>query len=156
MSINYTIFGQAITFALFVLFCMKYVWPLITEVMRERQKTIAEGLEYASQAERQLEQANDTAAIELEEAKAKGAELIAQADKRAKQIIEEAKDKAVEEGERLKAAAQAEIEQEMNRAREELRAQVGTLAIQGAEKILESSVDRQVHQQLLDKLAAEL
>lgn len=156
MSINYTIFGQAITFALFVLFCMKYVWPLITEVMRERQKAIAEGLEKASQAERQLEQANDAAAIELEAAKVKGAELIAQADKRAKQIIEEAKDKATEEGERLKIAAQAEIEQEMNRAREELRAQIGVLAISGAEKILESSVDIKVHQQMLDKLAAEL
>lgn len=156
MSINLTIFGQAIAFGLFVLFCMKYVWPPITEVMRARQKVIAEGLEKASQAERQLEQANDAAAVKLENAKIKGAELIAQADKRAKQIVEEAKDKAAEEGERLKVAAQAEIEQEMNRAREELRAQVGTLAIRGAEKVLEAAVDIRVHQDMLDKLAAEL
>ena len=156
MSINLTIFGQAIAFALFVLFCMKYVWPLLTEAMRTRQQAIAEGLEKATLAEKQLEQANDAAAVELEDAKAKGAGLIAQADKRAKQIIEEAKEKAKEEGERLQLAAQAEIEQEINRARQDLRAQVGVLAIRGAEKILESTVDIKVHQSMLDKLAAEL
>ena len=79
-----------------------------------------------------------------------------QADKRAKQIIEEAKDKAKEEGERLKVAAQAEIDQEINRAREELRSQVAVLALRGAEKILEKSVDAAAHQEMLDKLAAEL
>ena len=146
MSINLTIFGQAIAFAMFVLFCMKYIWPLITQVMRERQTLIRDGLEKASRAERQLEQANDAAALELEAAKSKGAELIAQADKRAKQIVEEAKDKAGEEGERLKLAAQAEIDKEVNRAREDLRAQVSILALQGAEKILKSSVDVNVHQ----------
>lgn len=156
MTINLTIFGQAISFAVFVLFCMKFVWPLITEVMRERQKVIAEGLEKANQAERQLEQSSDAAAEELQQAKLKGADLIAQADKRAKQIIEEAKEKAIEEGERLKAAAQAVIDQEVNRAREELRAQVGILAIKGAGRILETTVDIKVHQKMLDKMAAEL
>ena len=156
MNINLTMLGQAISFALFVLFCMKYVWPPITQAMRERQKLIAEGLNKASQAEKQLEQANDAAALELDAAKEQGAGLIMQADKRAKQIIEEAKEKAREEGERIKAAAQAEIDQEVNRAREELRSQVSVLAMQGVEKILEKSVDARVHQELLDKLAAEL
>ena len=70
--------------------------------------------------------------------------------------MEEAKDQAREEGERLKAAAQAEIEQEINRAKEHLRGQVASLAIAGAEKVLEASIDENAHKDLVEKLAAGL
>ncbi len=145
-----------ITFVIFVLFCMKYVWPPLTQIMRDRQKQIAEGLEKAAAAEAQLEQANNAAESELEEAKKQAAELIAQARNRANQIVEEAKSQATEEATRIKEGAQADIDQEINRAREELRARVGDLAIEGAEKILESTVDRTQHEAMLQKLAGQL
>ena len=156
MHINMTMLGQMISFVFFVWFCMKFVWPPLTQLMRDRQQTIAEGLEKAAQAEKQLEQANDAAETELEEAKKQAAELINQATNRGTQIVEEAKALAREEGERIKHAAEAEVEQEVNRAREMLRSQVSDLAIQGAERILEVSVDRERHQEMLNKLAAEL
>ncbi len=156
MSINLTLVGQLIAFTMFVLFCMKYVWPPLIAAMRERQEALNAGLEKAAEAEKQLEQANDAAAVELEEAKAQSANLIAQAQKRANQIVEEAKAQAEEESERVKAGAHAEIDQDINRAREALRARVSELAVEGAEKILEKSVDRGAHQELLDKLAAQL
>lgn len=156
MNINLTMLGQAISFFLFVVFCMKYVWPPLTTIMRERQLTIAEGLEKAAAAERQLEQANEAADVELEEAKKQAAELIAQARNRATQIEQDAKVKATEEAERIKAGAHAEIEQEISRAREELRARVGDLAVEGAEKILEASVDRSAHEAMLTRLAGQL
>ena len=156
MTINLTMVGQLISFVLFVLFCMKYVWPPMTQVMRERQKAMADGLEKAVAAEKQLEEANNAAELELDEAKKQSAELIAQARSRANQIVEEAKGLAVEEANRVKAGAQAEIDQEVNRAREALRSQVSMLAIEGAEKILESAVDESVHQTMLDSIAARL
>jgi len=145
-----------VSFVIFVLFCMKFVWPPLTSIMRERQQTIADGLEKAAAAEKQLEQANEAADVELEEAKKQAAELIAQARNRASQIEEEAKNRASEEADRIIAGAQAEIDQEISRAREELRAKVGDLAVEGAEKILESTVDRGAHEAMLSKLAAEL
>lgn len=156
MSLNLTMWGQLISFVLFVLFCMKYVWPPLTQIMRDRQKIIAEGLEKAAAAERQLEQANDAVAGELDAAKKQSAELIAQARNRANQIIEDAKQQASEESDRIIQAAQSEIEQEKNRAKEELRSRVGELAVEGAERILESSVDQSVHQDMLNKLAESL
>jgi len=156
VSINLTMLGQLVSFVLFVLFCMKFVWPPLTEIMRQRQKDIAEGLEKAAAAEAQLADANSAAEEELEEAKKQAAELIAQANARASQIVEEAKAKAGEEGERILADAQSKIEQEVNQAREALRAQVSVLAVEGAEKILEASVDREAHQDMLNKLAASL
>jgi len=156
VSINLTLIGQGIAFAIFVLFCMKYVWPPLITAMRERQRTISEGLEKAVAAEKQLEEANTEFEKELEEAKRQAADLIEQARGRASQIVEEAKADAAEEAERIKQGAQAEIEQDINRAREALRARVGDLAVEGAEKILESSVDRKVHEAMLSKLAAQL
>ncbi len=156
MTINLTMVGQAISFILFVLFCMKYVWPPLTSIMRERQKVLAEGLEKAAAAEKQLEEANDASAVELDEAKKQAAALIEQARNRASQIVEEAKGQALEEAERIKLGAQAEIDQEVNRAKEALRAQVSMLAVEGAEKILEHTVDKNVHQEMLTKIAAQL
>ena len=145
-----------ISFVIFVLFCMKYVWPPLTNMMRERQIAIADGLKKAATAEKQLEQANESALTELEEAKKQAAELIAQARNRGAQIEAEAKTKANEEAERIIAGAQAEIQQEISRAREELRGKVGELAVAGAEKILEGTVDRAAHEAMLSKLAEEL
>ena len=148
--------GQLISFVMFVLFCMKFIWPYLTEAMRERQKMIAQGLDNAAAAEKQLEQANESAATELEEAKKQAADLITQARNRASQIVEDAKGQGKEEADRIIQGAQAEIGQEISRAREELRSRVGELAIDGAEKILQASIDRAVHAEMLNRLSAEL
>ena len=156
MNINLTIIGQAIAFALFVMFCMKYVWPPITDALAERKKKIAEGLDAAERAQRDLQLAQEKAVENLREGKEQAAAIIEQANKRANQLVDEAKEQARLEAERIKAAAQAEIEQEVNRAKESLRSQVAVLAVLGAEKILETSVDQAAHAKLVDKLAAEL
>ncbi|MFM1895689.1 MAG: hypothetical protein RLZZ385_763 [Pseudomonadota bacterium] len=156
MNLNATIIGQSIAFAVFVWFCMKYVWPPITAILEERQRKIAEGLEAADRAQRDLGLAQNKAADELREAKKQGAEIIELANKRAAQIIDEAKEKAREEGQRLIAAANAEIDQEVHRAKEALRKQVAAIAIAGAEKILEKSIDQAANEDLVNKLASEL
>jgi F-type H+-transporting ATPase subunit b len=153
---NLTMIGQLIAFVIFVLLCMKYVWPPLTQIMRERRKAIADGLAKAADAERQLSEASSAAGDELEAAKQQSAELIEQARQRGNQIVEDAKGKAREEAERIQQGAEASIEQDVNRAREALRARVSELAVQGAEQILEKSVDREAHQEMLNKLAAEL
>ncbi|BES73809.1 F0F1 ATP synthase subunit B [Marinobacter nanhaiticus D15-8W] len=156
MNINLTLIGQAIAFFIFVVFCMKYVWPPIMTALQERQKKIADGLAASDRAARDLELAQEKAAQELREAKQEAASLIEQANKRANQIVEASKDDARKEGQKLIEQAKAEIEQERNQAREALRAEIAAIAIAGAEKILETSVDADKHSEMLNKLAAEL
>jgi len=156
MNLNATIIGQSFAFFVFVLFCMKYVWPPLTQVLEERRKKIADGLAAADRARRDLDLAQNRAADELRDAKRKSAEIIELANKRSNQIVDEAKDKAREEGQRILVSARAEIERETQRAREELRNQVAALAIIGAERILESSVDKAANEELVKKLASEL
>ena len=114
MNLNATIIGQSIAFFVFVWFCMKYVWPPITAILEERQKKIADGLEAADRAQRDLNLAQNKAADELREAKQQGAELIEQANKRANQIVDEAKDKAREEGQRLISGANLKLKWSYN------------------------------------------
>ena len=156
MDLNATIIGQSIAFFVFVWFCMKFVWPPIVGALAEREKAIADGLESAERAGKDLELAQERASELLKEAKTSSAGIIDQANKRANQIVDEAKEQAREEGQRLIAGAQAEIEQEINRAKEHLRAQVASIAISGAEKILEASIDESAHTELAEKLAASL
>lgn len=156
MNINATLIGQAISFAIFVWFCMKFVWPPLIAAMQERQKQMSDGLQNAERAQQELDEAKVKAEAHLLEAKQQAAGLIDQANKRARQIVEEAQELAKQEGERIKLLAEADIKQEVNRAKEDLRAQVSILAIAGAEKILTSSVDQQAHSKMLNKLAAEL
>jgi F-type H+-transporting ATPase subunit b len=156
VNINLTLFGQMIAFVLFVVFCMKYVWPHIIAAMQERAEKIADGLAAADRASHDLELAQEKAVEHLKEAKAEAAGIIDAANKRGNQIVDEAKGQAVVEADRIKVSAQAEIDQEVNRAKELLRTQVGALALAGAEKILEASIDESAHSGLVDKLAAEL
>ena len=156
MNMNATLLGQAIAFFIFVVFCMKYVWPPIMAAIEERQKKIADGLAAADRAAKDLSLAQANASEQLKEAKRAAFEIIEQANKRKAQILEEAKAEAMSEREKILAQGQAELESERNRARDDLRKQVATLAVIGAEKIIERSIDKDAHDDFLRKVTAEL
>lgn len=156
MNINLTLIGQTITFAIFVWFCMKFVWPPIVHALETRRKQIADGLAAADRGKHELELAAKRAAESLHEAKLKASEIIAQAEKRSAQIIDESKNEAKVEGERMLAAARAEMEQEVFRAREQLRGHVAQLVVAGAEKVLRREVDAKAHADLLEAIKSEL
>jgi F-type H+-transporting ATPase subunit b len=156
VNLNATFIGQIVAFAIFIYLTQRYVWPPIVAAMEERAKRIADGLQAADKAEKDLELAKHKVVEQLSSAKKEAATIIDQANKRAIEIVEEAKDKARAEADRIKVSAQAEIEQATARAKEELRSKVVVLALAGAEKILESSIDQNAHNELVNKLAAEL
>ena len=156
MNINATLIGELIAFVVFVIFCMKFVWPPIMAAIEARQATIADGLAASDRAAKELELAQGKATAQLKEAKAQAAEIIEAAKKRETQLVEEAAVKAQAEKDKILAAGHAEIETERNQAKEELRQQVAILAVAGAERILERSIDAAAHSDILDKLVAEL
>ncbi len=153
---NATLLGQAIAFAMFVWFCMKYVWPPIMQAIEERQKKIADGLLAADRAAKDLDLAQANASEQMKEAKRTATEVIDQANKRKAQILDEARHEAMEERKNILSQAEAEIEAERIKARDDLRKQVAALAIAGAEKILERSVDKDAHKDILENITAKL
>ena len=157
MDINIgTLAGQTIAMIVFVLFCMKYIWPPILSAIEDRQKQIAEGLAAADKGQESLLKAAAEADEIVAEARTQATGILNQANARASEIVADGKSDGVKERERQLNAAKAEIEQEANRAREELRGQVSAIAIASAEKILRREIDDKQHEDILGKLAAEL
>lgn len=156
MNINATLIIQMITFALFVWFTMRFVWPPMMKVLEERKNKIAEGLSAAERGKKELELARFRALQDLKEAKVQAAEIVEKAQKRATLLVDEAKVSAHEEGLRLIQSANAHIAQEVTHAKEVLQKQIASLAILGAEKILGREINMDSHQVLLDKLVEEI
>ncbi len=156
MNINLTLFGQSITFIFFVMFVMKFVWPPLVAALEERKAKIADGLAAAEKGKHDGELAKQKVLDTLKDAKAQAQDIINLAEKRASEIVEESKDTARAEGERIIAAANAELEQEVNRAREQLRGQVVSLAVSGASKVLKREIDEKANEDLLKDLVAQL
>jgi F-type H+-transporting ATPase subunit b len=156
VDFNATLIGQTIAMIVFVWFCMKYVWPLITGAIDKRQTEIADGLAAAEQGKNSLA----TAKVEIDKilaaARDQARGIIEQANTRATGIVEQGKTDGENARKAQLEAARAEIEVERNRAREELRGQVAKIAVAGASKVLGREIDANAHRDLLGKLAAEL
>jgi F-type H+-transporting ATPase subunit b len=156
MNINLTLFAQAISFAAFIWFTVRFVWPPLLAAIEERQQKIADGLAAADKGAKSLEEAQARIAAMLEEARGQARGILDQAQARANGIVEEARAAADQERERIIASAKAEVDQQINRARDELRGQVAAIAVAGAEKILAREIDSRTHQDLLARLAAQI
>ena len=156
MNFNATLIGQMITFAVFVWFCMKYIWPPLMAALEERNARISEGLAAAERGQKDLENAQAKVGESLGEAKQQAQEIINQAQKRANEIVDEAKDAARDEADKIKTAATADIDQQINSAREHLRKEVSSIALAGAEQILKREVDACAQAVVLDELVAQI
>ena len=156
MNLNATLVLQSIAMLIFVWFCMKFIWPVLLKSMDERREKIAEGLAASDRAEKALQVAQVEATETINQARNKAGEIVDQANQRHGQILDQAKEDAVTERKRQVAAAEADIAQATNQARDALRAQVASLAVLGASRLLDKEIDADVHRKLLDELIAEI
>jgi len=156
MNINLTLIAQALAFALFIWFTVKFIWPPLMRAIEQRQKQIADGLAAGERGRQELEAAGKRAHEELAKARERVGEVIASAEKRDAQMLDEAKAAAKAEADRILTAAGADIDQQIARAKEMLREQVASLAVAGAEKILRREVNAQTHSELLNQLKREI
>ncbi|MDG6448875.1 F0F1 ATP synthase subunit B [Glaesserella parasuis] len=156
MNLNATLIGQLIAFALFVWFCMKFVWPPLIKAIETRQANIADALAGAEKAKQ--EQADTKVLVEQELAKAReeAQHIIDLATKRRNEILESVQAEAEAERAKIIEQGYAEVENERRRVQEELRQKVAALAVAGAEKIVGRSVDAAANNDIIDKLVAEL
>lgn len=150
MDINATLIGQMITFAIFVWFTMKFVWPILEKILQERQQKISEGLAAAERGHQEVEIAQKYAIQHIHEARAKAVETLEHAKRQAALLVEEAKAQASAERDQILALGKAEVEQERRRVKEELQHEVVGLAIASAEKLLDQVMTESVQTALLN------
>jgi F-type H+-transporting ATPase subunit b len=156
VSINATLFVQAIVFGILVWFTMKFVWPPIAQALDERAEKIAHGLAAAEHAKIELSNAHREVELRLNQTRTEGASILANAERRAQALVDEAKALATEEANKIIAAAKLEAEQQVIKAKESLRNEVAILAVKGAEQILKKEINASIHAELLTRLKTEL
>jgi F-type H+-transporting ATPase subunit b len=156
MNINITLFAVAAAFAVFIWFTAHFIWPLLMNKIEERQKRIADGLAAADEGKHVLVEAERRSSALLGEARDRAQAVVLDSERRAGQILEAAKANAKGEAERILASAQEQIHQEIAKAKGQLREQVASLAVSGAEKILQREVNASAHADMLNRLKAQL
>ncbi|AKU62723.1 MULTISPECIES: F0F1 ATP synthase subunit B [Aggregatibacter] len=156
MNLNATLIGQLIAFAIFVWFCMKFVWPPIINAIETRQSQIANALASAEEAKKEQADNKALAEQEISNAKIKAQEILDAANRRRNEVLDEVKIEAEELKAKIIEQGYAEVEAERKRVQEELRVKVASLAIAGAEKIVGRTVDEAANNDIIDKLVAEL
>ncbi len=95
MEINATFLGQAVAFVIFVVLCMKWVWPPLMRALEKRQKDIADGLAAAEKAKKNLELAKSGSAETMRQAKLEAQKIIDAAQKQRSQILDKATEEAL-------------------------------------------------------------
>lgn len=156
MNINFTLISQAIAFAIFIWFTVRFVWPPLMRAVEERQQRIADGLAAAERGKQELEQAHQKAVEEVRKARESGADFRTNAEKQAAQLIDEARQEAARIIAQARTAAEAEAATAAQRVKEQLRERVADLAVAGAERILRKEIDAKRHAELLANLKQEL
>jgi F-type H+-transporting ATPase subunit b len=156
LNINVTLIVQMLVFMTFVWFTMRFVWPPLAKAMEERQDKIADGLAAAERGRKELELSQRRAKDELKQAKDKALEIVEKAHKRGAEIVEEAKLEAKQQAAYQAKLMHEQLLQETNQARSQLRKEVVTLVVAGAEKVLRREINSDTNATLIDALIEEI
>jgi F-type H+-transporting ATPase subunit b len=156
VDLNLTLFGQMITFALFVWFTKRFVWPVLIKAINDREAKIADGLAAAERGHHELDLSQERAKELLRDAKTKAIDVVDQAHKQATHILEEARAEARTLAERMVLVAEEEILQAKHAAKMALQKELGVMVVKGAERILKQNISGAINDRLISDLIAEV
>ncbi|MED5430103.1 MAG: F0F1 ATP synthase subunit B [Pseudomonadota bacterium] len=151
MNVTATLFGQMLTFIIFVWFIKRFLWEPLTQAMDERSKKIADGLVSAELGQKKMEQAESDYNQIVSDAKKKASEIIDQAKHQHSSIVEEAREIAKKEADKVTLASNQQIQQEINAAKEKLKKDVAALSVECAEKIINKEIDEKKPKEIFDE-----
>ncbi len=150
-----TLVAQIINFV--ILFGLLYLvaYKPIMRMLDERSRKIRESMERTEFIKQQAERAEKEAAKRIEAASQEGQEVIARAMRTGEEVGREAQQQAKQEAEALIARARAEIQRERDKAIDELRKEFAEITIMAAGKVIDRSLDKKAHRQIIDKVLEE-
>jgi len=127
----------------------------IMRMLDERSRRIKESMKQADDIKEQAARAEEEVKKQLEAASSEGQERIAQAVQIGEDVKQKAQQEARQEAETLIARARTDIQRERDEAIDELRKEVADLTILAAGKVIDRSLDKKAHRQLIDKVLEE-
>jgi len=127
----------------------------VTRMLDERSRRVKESMEQTDTIKEEAARAEEEVKKQLEAASREGQEKIAQATRIGEDVKQRAQQEARQEAETLISRARTEIQRERDEAIDELRKEVADLTILAAGKVIERSLDKKAHRELIDKVLKE-
>lgn len=150
-----TLLAQIINFAILLGLLYLVAYKPIMRMLDERSRKVKESMEQTEYIKQQAEHAEEEVKKQLETAGEEGMEIIARAMRSGEEMRQKSVQDAKKDAESLVARARVEIQRERDGAIDELRKEFADLTIMAAEKVIEKSLDKQTHRQLIDKVLEE-
>jgi F-type H+-transporting ATPase subunit b len=140
-------FWQSMIFIGLLFLLRKYAWGPILSAVNERETSIKDALASAEAARSEMEVLQSDNQRILKEARAEKEAMLKEAQSTRAELINTAKEEAQQEADKILTQAQEAIQNEKRAAISELKEQVGSIAMDIAEKVLQKeleSKDKQV------------
>ncbi len=146
---------QVVTFIILLGLLYLVAYKPLMKMMDERSRKIKESVEQAEAMKEQAASAGEEVKKQLAAAGKEGQERIARAMRAGEDVKQKARGEAKQEAEALIARARTEIQRERDEAIGELREEFADLTVLAAEKVIDRSLDKEAHRQLIDKVLEE-
>ena len=150
-----TLIAQLINVA--VLFGLLYLvaYKPIMRMLDERSRKIKESMDNTEYIKQQAERAEDEASKRIEAAAKEGQEAIARAVRTGEEVRQGAQQQAKSEAEALIDRARSEIQRERDEAIDQLRQGFADITIEAAGKVIDRTLDKKTHRDIIDKVLRE-
>ena len=129
-----------IAFAIVLFVMMKFVAPQFEKAFRARREAIEGGIERAEAMQAEARAALEQYRAQLAEARSEAAQIRDQARAEGQQILEELRTQANEESARIVARGEEQLATQKQQLVNELRGQIGTLAVDLAGRVVGESL----------------
>jgi F-type H+-transporting ATPase subunit b len=146
---------QVVTFIVLFLILRFVAYKPILRMLDQRSQKVKESMEQAELVREQSASAEEQVKKQLEEASREGQERIARAAKAGDEVRQKAQEDARQEAETLINRARTEIQRERDEAVSEVRRQFADLTVLAAGKVIETTLDKEKHRELIEKVLEE-
>jgi len=150
-----TLVAQVVNVGILLVLLYLVAYKPVMRMLDERSRRIKESMEQADAIKEQVARTEEEVRKQLEAASKEGQKRIAQAVQIGEELKRKAQAEARQEAETLLARARAEIQREREEAIDELRRAVADLTILAAGKVIERSLDKEAHRELIEKVLEE-
>jgi F-type H+-transporting ATPase subunit b len=150
-----TLLAQIINFV--VLFTLLYfvAYKPIMRMLDERSRKIKESMDQTEHIKEQAELAEKETVKHIQEASKEGQKIIQKAEQVGEELRQKAQQDAEKQSERILERAQVEIKQERDEAVSELKQQFANLTIMTAGKVIDKTLDKETHRELINRALEE-
>ena len=144
--------AQIVNFSLLLLILYMVLYKPIIRMLDQRSQRIQESLEQADRLREETSAGEAQVKEQIDEARQEGRNIVAQATQVADRVREEAREQARTEADNIVARARTELQRERDEAIEELRRQFADLTVTAAERVINTSLDRDQHRRLIEEV----